>query len=152
MDVNRSSVLAPWTYAGILSTNDSLVALAIAGALFTLLMTALIFNRKPRRSPAEEVDERLRRRRYPKPTPPPFPNGWIPVMDSSELAVGQVKRLDIFVIWLKPLLERLEWEGVKSANGYRSPKCTNAATGSVRNGRGVGCTAQPCLCSMNMVV
>ncbi|XP_065292394.2 cholesterol 7-desaturase nvd-like [Dermacentor albipictus] len=72
------------------------MALAIVGALLTLVVSVLLFKRKPRRSPAEEVDERLRRRRYTRPTPPPFPNGWIPVMESTELAVGQVKRLDVF--------------------------------------------------------
>ncbi|KAH6945539.1 hypothetical protein HPB50_008915 [Hyalomma asiaticum] len=96
MDAYRSLVLAPWTYAGILSLNSYLVAPAIVGTLLTLILCVFLLNRKPRRSPAEEVDERLRRRRYPKPTPPPFPNGWIPVMESTELAVGQVKRLDVF--------------------------------------------------------
>ncbi|KAH9360768.1 hypothetical protein HPB48_018223 [Haemaphysalis longicornis] len=41
-------------------------------------------------------DERPRKRWCPKPAPPVFPNGWIPVMESTELAIGQVKRLDVF--------------------------------------------------------
>ncbi|XP_064458677.1 cholesterol 7-desaturase nvd-like isoform X2 [Ornithodoros turicata] len=73
---------------------DSHVVLDCGVVLVLLFVFARIFRSPKSSSSRKSSSGRVRLKRPKTDMPPPFPNGWIPILESSELRTEQIKPLD----------------------------------------------------------